>query len=90
MENAGILQDPETAMNPEIELSDGDAALVCLGAKKECTIKWVYFHVDGSMDLSSSDPNYPPRSYGKEEIANGWCRIVGKVVRTLQVPKRGI
>jgi len=90
MVDAGILSGSEAAVNPEIEVSDGDAALVCFGPKKECTIKWVYFHSDGSVELRSSNLKYPPRFYSRQELEDGWCRIVGKVVRTLQAPNRGV
>jgi len=90
MEDAGILSCSEAVINPEAEVFDGDTALVCFGQKNEWAIKWVYSHSDDSIELRSSSPNYPPRFYSKREIENGWCRIVGKVVRTLQAPKRGI
>lgn len=90
MEDAGIFQGSEAAVNPEMEVSDGDAALVCFGSKNECAIKWVYFHSDGGVELRSSNPKYPPRFYSRQELEDGWCRIIGKVVRTLQAPGKGI
>ena len=90
MEDAGIFQGSEAAINPEMEVSDGDAALVCFGSKNECAIRWVYFRSDGGVELRSSNPKYPPRFYSRQELEDGWCRIIGKVVRTLQAPGKGI
>ena len=90
MEEAGIFHDSEVVINPETEVLDGDAVLVCFGQKNEWVIKWFYSQSDGGIELRSSNLNYPPRFYSKGEIANGWCRIVGKVMMTLQAPRRGI
>ena len=90
MEDANIPSGSEIAVNPEAEVYNGDPALVCFGLKNEWAVKWVYWQRDGGVELRSASPSYPPLTFTKEDLENGWCRIIGKVMKTLLSPRKGI
>jgi SOS-response transcriptional repressor LexA len=90
MEEANIPAGSKIAINPEAEIYNGDPALVCFGIRNEWAVKWVYWQRDGGLELRSASPNYPPRYFTKEDIDNGWCRIIGKVMRSVLTPKKGM
>ncbi|PIE53850.1 MAG: hypothetical protein CSA35_09065 [Dethiosulfovibrio peptidovorans] len=89
MEEAGILDGSQVVVNPGEEVYDGDPALVSFGRNGDWAVKWVYWCRTGGVEIRSSSLKYPPRFFSDEDIEEGLFQILGKVVRTLGVPRRG-
>jgi phage repressor protein C with HTH and peptisase S24 domain len=89
MEQAGIYSGSRVVINPAMEVSDGDSAMVCYGLNRENVIKWVYWLTDGGVEIRSANSRYQPRSFDKEERALGFFFVVGKVVMVITKPLKG-
>jgi transcriptional regulator with XRE-family HTH domain len=89
MDGAEIHNGDKLIINPVAEVQDGSPALVCYGAKHEYAIKWVYWETDGGMTIRSANPRYQSRAFNREEISQGFFRLVGKVVQVTAKPLNG-
>jgi len=90
MDAADIPSGCEIAVNPEAEIYNGDPVLICFGARKEWAVKWIYWNKDGSADFRSPNVQYPSLAFTKIDFEKGWCRILGKVMKVILSPKKGI
>ena len=90
MEDADIPSGCEVAVNPEADIYNGDPVLICFGSKSEWAIKWIYWDKDGGAEFKSASPQYPYLSFTKDDVEKGWCRIIGKIMKTIVSPKKGI
>jgi SOS-response transcriptional repressor LexA len=89
MEGAGIYNGAKVVINPAMEISDGDPAMICYGLNHENAIKWVYWLTNGGVEIRSANPRYKPRFFDKEERELGFFFVVGKVVMVITKPLKG-
>jgi phage repressor protein C with HTH and peptisase S24 domain len=89
MEPAGIYDGSKVAINPAVEVRDGNPALVCYGINKEKAVKWVYWQTDGGVEIRSANQRYMPRTFTKEDIELGFFFIIGKVMQVITRPLNG-
>lgn len=90
MVEAGIPDGADVAVNPAEEVREGDAALVCFGQHGDWAVKWVHFHRDGSIELRSSSSQYPVKVFPREDVENGFLKVIGRITRVITSPKRNI
>ncbi len=90
MKDAGIPDGCQIVVNPLEPVYDGDPALVRFGIQNELAVKWVFWHKDRSVEIRSASLLYPPKTFDREDIELGLSHVVGKVMKILNDPKRGI
>ena len=89
MEEIGIPSGSEIIINPEGKILNGESALVtCLGLNHGCSVKWVNWLEDGSIKLRSLNGASPSFFFTEEDLRRGFCRIIGKVMKTVLSPAK--
>lgn len=71
--------------NPNLEVRNGDVAVVCLQAR--WFLKGVKFRPDGSILLRSANPDYRDIEVTKDEIDAGWVFFAGRVTNRVNFDK---
>lgn len=90
MEDANIPNGAEVVVNPAERICDGDPAFIHYGSNGDWAIKWVYLHRSGAVELRVASLKYPPRVFPRADINLGLFRPIGKIMKVIVNPKRGM
>jgi phage repressor protein C with HTH and peptisase S24 domain len=87
MEEVGIFDGCQVLVNPAEEVNSGESALVCWD-NDDVAVKIVEWRRDGGVKIFSTKPEYPVHTYTREDLQEGYIRIIGKIMWFGARPKR--